>query len=102
MREIHNEEHINVRLDSIHVVDSIFIYTKGDTVYETRFRDRWRYRIINDTVWLADTIPKIVTVEVERPLSFFDSIKLKTWSCFAVIIFIWCIIFIIKKRFGAL
>lgn len=96
-----NSEHINIKTDSVHVIDSIFIYINGDTVRETRFRDRWHDRTVCDTVWLTDTIPKIVTVEVEKQLNFWDRIKLRTWKYFATVIILICFIFIIKKRFGA-
>ncbi len=97
----HNREHINRTTDSIYILDSIFIYVNGDTVRETRVLDRWRDRIIRDTVWCADTIPEIITIYAEKPLNFWERIKLKTWPFVALIVFIWCFIFIIKKRFGA-
>ncbi len=96
-----NSEHTNIKTDSVHVIDSIFIYINGDTVRETRFRDRWHNKTICDTVWLADTIPKIETVEVEQHLNLWDKIKLNTWTFFVTVTFFLCFIFILKKRFGA-
>lgn len=100
-KEVHRNEHINSRIDSVHVVDSILIYIKGDTVRETRFRDIWREVIVRDTIFQCDTIPKIVEVEVERKLTFMEIVKLKTWPFMAVIICFVCFIFIIKRGLGA-
>ncbi len=100
-KEVHHNEHTNSRIDSVHVVDSILIYIKGDTVRETRFRDRWRETVVRDTIFQCDTIPKIETVEVERELTFWEMLKLKTWPFFAVIICFVCFIFIIKRGLGA-
>lgn len=69
VREAHHSEHITTDKDSVHIVDSIFVYINGDTIRETRWRDQWRDRLIRDTVWLADTIPKVETVIVEKRLS---------------------------------
>ena len=100
VRESHHSKHVNEQTDRIYIFDSIFIYVNGDTVRETRFRDRWRDKIIQDTVFLTDTIPKIVTIEVERRLNFWEKIKLKTWTFIASIIFIWCFIIVIRKWLG--
>lgn len=43
-------------LDSIFVRDSVIIHAKGDTVFKYRWRDRWRDRIIRDTIHVGDTI----------------------------------------------
>lgn len=98
VREAHHSEHITTDKDSVHIVDSIFVYINGDTIRETRWRDQWRDRLIRDTVWLADTIPKVV----EKKLGVIDSIKLKTWNIIAAILFIIFIVFIIKSKLRVL
>lgn len=53
----------NYERDSIFVHDSIDRFTKGDTVFQTVYK--YRYKQINktDTVIKTDTIPKVITVE---------------------------------------
>ncbi len=102
VREAHHSEHTAIDKDSVHIIDSIYIYINGDTIRETRWRDRWRDKIIRDTVWLADTIPKVETVLVEKKLGFWNNIKLKTWNFIAGILFIIFIIYIIKFKLRVL
>ena len=97
----HNRELLSLKVDSVHVVDSVFVYVNGDTVRETRWRDRWREIIIRDTLFRCDTIPQIEIVEVERKLTFWETVKLRTWPFLAVIICFVCFIFIIKRGLGA-
>lgn len=68
-----------VRRDSVQVRDSIFIreQLRGDTVFITQVRDRWRERVtdVHDTmiVQRTDTIsvPVVRTEYVEKPLPRF-------------------------------
>ena len=97
----HNRELLSSKVDSVHIIDSVFIYVNGDTVRETRWRDRWREIIVRDTIIQRDSIPQIEIVEVEKKLTFWETVKLRTWPFFAVIICFVCFIFIIKQRLGA-
>lgn len=59
--------------DSIYVWKDHFIYTKGDTVYNTtvEYKDRWRIKEVHDTLY-KDKVKyeyKEVPIEVERPLT---------------------------------
>lgn len=49
------------RKDSIYVHDSIDRYIKGDTVYQDRYRYKYKYVNRTDTVLKTDTIPQIIT-----------------------------------------
>lgn len=100
--ESHHSKHSNFKTDSVHIIDSIFIYINGDTIHEIHWRDRWRDRIIQDTVWLADTIPQIEVVEVEKNISFWERVKLKCWNYRAFILFIISILLIIKTKLRVL
>ena len=93
-----------VERDSIYEHDSVFVALKADTVFLSRVQYRYHDRYIRDTVSVlrCDTVTKLITVEVERNMTFWERLKLKAWSFFAIIIFIWCFIFIVKKWFGAL
>lgn len=60
-----------IKNDSVYLKDSIFIETKGDTVYYNKvtFNDRYRYiyKIVNDTIIKNDTIS--VPAPAEKQLS---------------------------------
>lgn len=65
--------------DSIHVLDSVFVKEKGDTFwverYKVLYRDRWREKVVCDTVIRQDSIPYIV--EIEKPLSWWSRKKIE-------------------------
>ena len=67
---------VDVRRDSVHVLDSVYIYGKNDTVYSTRWRVEYREALRVDTFYSyhCDTVNKIV--EVERELSYIESLKM--------------------------
>lgn len=58
---------IKHRIDSVHLIDSIYVHTKGDTVYQTRWRTMLRERKIIDTVhhYRTDTITQVVEVPAQ-------------------------------------
>lgn len=93
----HTREEKISRIDSIYVRDSILIYIKGDTIRETRYRDVWRDRIVRDTVFQSDTIPKLVTVEVEKRLTFWQGVKQETWLFFVICTLVFVAIYIIRR-----
>lgn len=67
-----------VERDSVFVRDSVLIREKGDTVYRDRWRVEYRERVLRDTVYIErnDTITNVV--EVERALSWWESVKMET------------------------
>lgn len=57
--------------DSIYFRDSILIVQKGDTIYNTQVKYRYKYKNRIDTIIKIDTIPNIITVtntEVQNKL----------------------------------
>jgi len=58
-----------VRVDTVAMRDSVAVYVNGDTVRITKYRDRWRTRIIerHDTVNVAKVDSVAVPVEVPKP-----------------------------------
>lgn len=58
------------RVDSIWLRDSVSVVMRGDTVYHTVYRDRYRYRTLSDTVYQARVdsvqVPQICEVEKIR------------------------------------
>lgn len=58
--------------------DSVFIHQKGDTVFVTKwhtlYKDRWRDRLITDTVIKVDSVQ--VPCPVERKLTKWEEVKM--------------------------
>ncbi len=75
-------ESINRQTDSVfvYISDSVIIREKGDTVFVTnnriRYRDRWRERL--DTVVSRDSVTIEIPVPVEKPLSGW--MQFQIWS----------------------
>lgn len=68
------------KIRDVHTTDSIidtrFVYVKGDTVFGYRDRTKWRDRIIHDTCTIikSDSIP--MPYPVERELSRWEQTKM--------------------------
>ena len=67
-----------VRVDTAIMRDSVAVYVNGDTVRITKYRDRWRTRIIerHDTCTLTKTDSVQVPVQVERKLTHWERTKM--------------------------
>lgn len=94
----------SIRFDSIYNQDSIYVFVKGDTVYQYRYKYLYKYQYLNR----ADTVIKVDSVQVPYPveklLSRWQSIKMELggWAFGAVILFVsffvgW-IVFRMKKK----
>ena len=66
-----------LRVDSVFCRDSVAVIQKGDTVFMTKYRDRFRYRERTDTVYqtATDSIEKRVPYPVERELTKWEQTK---------------------------
>ena len=78
VKDIHTneiEKH-NVERDSIHVHDSVYIYMQGDTVFDVRWKTIYKEIFRTDTfiVNKTDTINHVV--EVEKPLTKIQELKM--------------------------
>ena len=60
----------SARVDTFYLRDSVFVSEKqrGDTVYLTRveWRDRWRTRMVHDTIVRTDSIVQVIELPPER------------------------------------
>lgn len=67
-----------VRVDTVAMRDSVAVYVNGDTVRITKYRDRWRTRIIEryDTCTVTKTDSVQVPVQVERKLTRWERTKM--------------------------
>ena len=68
----------NLRVDTSFMRDSVAVYVNGDTVRITKYRDRWRTRIIerHDTCTVTKTDSVQVPVQVERKLTRWERTKM--------------------------
>lgn len=66
-----------LRVDSVFQRDSVSLIQRGDTVFLTKYRDRFRYRDRIDTVYKAtvDTARISVPYPVERKLTKWEKTK---------------------------
>lgn len=67
-----------VRVDTVAMRDSVAVYVNGDTVRITKYRDRWRTRIVekHDTCTVTKTDSVQVPVQVERKLTKWERTKM--------------------------
>lgn len=79
----HSEQEIKyiyqdrLQRDSIYVQDSIFLYTKNDTVYQEKIKYIFKNKISTDTVIKIDTLrvkdiqEKVIEKKVKNPVNIF-------------------------------
>lgn len=101
VESVHTEyrDRVNIQRDSIYLRDSIYIENKGDTIVIERWRDRWRDRILRDTMSVntTDTIQHIV--EVERPLTAAQKVKIAIGNIAIAAAFVLLLVYFIRRRF---
>ncbi len=80
---------VDRQIDSVYFKDSTYVFSNNDTVYSTKYIDRFHYKYIHDTLYRSTTdtlvqekeIEKVVEVEKNTPvknifawLGFFASV----------------------------
>ena len=65
-----------LQVDSIYMQDSVYIKEKGDTIYMYKFKYLDRYKLLTDTMYVNRTDTIYNVVEVEKPLSKWQKVKL--------------------------
>lgn len=106
--EIHTEyitKHDSVMMhDSIHVHDSMVIKQTGDTIFcdrwHTLYKDRWRDRVLIDSIIKTDSVA--VPYPVEKKLTKWQQIKLDFGEMFIIIsvifLFIMSLLYLRRNR----
>ena len=94
-----------VRIDSVSVKDSIYVTQKGDTVrierWHVQYRDRWREKIVRDTIMRSDTISVPYPVEKKITLRQKFDMYLECMSvCIFVVIVAFLLYLIVRWRKG--
>lgn len=84
--------------DSIYLVDSVYIYNKGDTVFVEKIKKTNKYHTLRDTVFINDTIriDKPVITDANRSKA---NNTLVVWSVISTVILILAAIYKIKRFF---
>lgn len=63
-----------LRIDSIHLHDSIFVKQKGDTTWIERYKTLYKERLVRDSIYITDSIavpyPVVEYKEVNKLTSF--------------------------------
>ena len=90
-------------VDTVVVRDSVFVSERlrGDTVYLTRveWRDRWRTRIVHDTVVKTDSITQVIEHPPERYIPpFYKRCTIALWVAIALsVLYVILRMYITKK-----
>ncbi len=90
-----------IQYDSIHVLDSVLIREKGDTVTIFRYRDRYRDKFIHDTAYICKTDSVRVPYPVEKELNKWQKIKMDFggMAIGAFFMVVMCIIIYVIRKF---
>ena len=89
--------------DSIHILDSVFMSVKGDTVYKEKYKTIYKDKLKRDSIYINDTIripyPVDKIVEVNK-LNWFQKISMYGFTSIIIGLIIWFLIKIkVWKRF---
>ena len=87
----------NIQYDSIHVIDSIDRFIKGDTVFLYKYRDVFKYKYKTDTVVKVDSIQVPVRTTITKEV---EVNKIKGYQYFLMysgLAFILCLLFVAYK-----
>lgn len=92
-----------VKIDSVHVKDSVIIKQAGDTIeidrWHTEYKDRWRERVVIDSIIKVDSVS--VPYHVEKKLSKWQQAKVDWggWAMLIVVVLIFLfLIFALRRR----
>ena len=91
---------VDVQRDSIHILDSVFVREKNDTVYLTRWKTIYKEHLKTDTIVEVRVDSVNTVIEVEKPLTRMQSLKqdIGTGVLYALPILIAVGIFILYRK----
>ena len=93
-----------VKIDSVHVKDSVIIKQAGDTIeidrWHTEYKDRWRERVVVDSFIKVDSVS--VPYPVEKKLSRWQQAKVDWggWAMLSVVVIVFLFLFFALRRRG--
>lgn len=89
--------------DSIHILDSVFMSVKGDTIYKEKYKTIYKDKLKRDSIYINDTIriPYLVDKIVEvNKLNWFQKISMYGFTSIIIGLIIWFLVKIkVWKRF---
>ena len=87
---------IHHTVDTVFLRDSVFISekTRGDTVYLTRteYRDRWRTRVVHDTVRHTEYVDRVVEKPPERYIPKFHKWCTGLFLSISILLISYCVL----------
>ena len=93
-----------VKIDSVHVKDSVIIKQAGDTIeidrWHTEYKDRWCERVVVDSFIKVDSVS--VPYPVEKKLSKWQQAKVDWggWAMLSVVVIVFLFLFFALRRRG--
>lgn len=91
---VHTQYVDKLKHDSVYLHDSIFIHTKNDTVYYTKYKDVYKYIYVKDTIHSTDTL-KVVDKKEEVKVVENTATIIKNRITGAILGIILCIIILV-------
>lgn len=97
VKEVQTEYRDRWHRDSVHVLDSVIVETKGDTVYRTRWRTEYRDVLRVDSFIKVDTM--MVTYPVERLLTKWERARIDWggWAMLAVVVLSVAVVWLVRR-----
>lgn len=91
-----------VRVDSVIFRDSVALIQRGDTVFVTKYRDRYRVKERVDTIYqsMIDSVKVSVPYPVERPLTKWEQVKMEAggWAIGGLIVAVIAVVWLVFKK----
>lgn len=97
VKEVQTEYRDRWHRDSVHVLDSVIVEAKGDTVYRTRWRIEYRDVLRVDSFIKVDTMT--VPYPVERALTKWERAKIDWggWAMLAVVVLSVAVVWLVRR-----
>lgn len=97
VKEVQTEYRDRWHRDSVHVLDSVIVETKGDTVYRTRWRTEYRDVLRVDSFIKVDTMT--VPYPVERALTKWERARIDWggWAMLAVVVLSVAVVWLVRR-----
>lgn len=91
-----------LRVDSVIFRDSVAVIQRGDTVYLTKYRDRYRVKERIDTLYqsVTDSVEVRVPYPVERPLTQWERTKMELggWAFGGIVVLLAVVAWLVFRK----